>query len=109
MYYISIVHLPWSQKHHQKPDNKNFQTSCSRSTSTSFAEGTSILVDMKKTSFSLVRLAGYWLQQDLVPQEVDTGKKQKGGMDIGMQVVYMRVEQKVHERGFLCVSLWVCN
>jgi len=21
----------------------------------------------------------------------------------------MRVEQKVHERGFLCVSLWVCN
>ena len=22
---------------------------------------------------------------------------------------YMRVEQKVHERGFLCVSLWVCN
>ena len=23
--------------------------------------------------------------------------------------VYMRVEQKVHERGFLCVSLWVCN
>ena len=23
--------------------------------------------------------------------------------------IYMRVEQKVHERGFLCVSLWVCN
>ena len=23
--------------------------------------------------------------------------------------MYMRVEQKVHERGFLCVSLWVCN
>ena len=23
--------------------------------------------------------------------------------------LYMRVEQKVHERGFLCVSLWVCN
>ncbi len=23
--------------------------------------------------------------------------------------VYVRVEQKVHERGFLCVSLWVCN
>ena len=22
---------------------------------------------------------------------------------------YMRVEQKVHERGFLCVSLWACN
>ena len=22
---------------------------------------------------------------------------------------YTRVEQKVHERGFLCVSLWVCN
>ena len=22
---------------------------------------------------------------------------------------YVRVEQKVHERGFLCVSLWVCN
>ena len=21
----------------------------------------------------------------------------------------MRAEQKVHERGFLCVSLWVCN
>ena len=21
----------------------------------------------------------------------------------------MRVEQKVHERGFLCVRLWVCN
>ena len=21
----------------------------------------------------------------------------------------MRVEQKVHERGLLCVSLWVCN
>ena len=21
----------------------------------------------------------------------------------------LRVEQKVHERGFLCVSLWVCN
>lgn len=41
---ISIVHLPWSQKNHQKPDNKNFQTSCSRSTSTSFAEGTSILI-----------------------------------------------------------------
>ena len=24
-------------------------------------------------------------------------------------VIHMRVEQKVHERGFLCVSLWVCN
>ena len=23
--------------------------------------------------------------------------------------IYMRVEQKVLERGFLCVSLWVCN
>ena len=23
--------------------------------------------------------------------------------------MYMRVEQKVHERGFLCVSLWVCS
>ena len=23
--------------------------------------------------------------------------------------MYMRVEQKVHERGVLCVSLWVCN
>ena len=23
--------------------------------------------------------------------------------------IYMRVEQKVHERGFLCVGLWVCN
>ena len=23
--------------------------------------------------------------------------------------IHMRVEQKVHERGFLCVSLWVCN
>ena len=22
---------------------------------------------------------------------------------------YMRVEQKVHERGFLCVNLWVCS
>ena len=21
----------------------------------------------------------------------------------------MRIEQKVHERGFLCVRLWVCN
>ena len=26
-----------------------------------------------------------------------------------LNVSYMRVEQKVHERGFLCVSLWVCN
>ena len=25
------------------------------------------------------------------------------------QYLHMRVEQKVHERGFLCVSLWVCN
>ena len=25
------------------------------------------------------------------------------------QHLYMRVEQKVHESGFLCVSLWVCN
>ena len=23
--------------------------------------------------------------------------------------IYVRVEQKVHERGFLCVSLWVCD
>ena len=23
--------------------------------------------------------------------------------------IYMGVEQKVHERGFLCVSLWVCH
>ena len=23
--------------------------------------------------------------------------------------IHMRVEQKVHERGFLCVGLWVCN
>ena len=27
----------------------------------------------------------------------------------GIHRLYMRVEQKVHERGFLCVSLWVCN
>ena len=26
-----------------------------------------------------------------------------------IRYIYMRVEQKVHERGFLCVSLWVCS
>ena len=30
-------------------------------------------------------------------------------LHIWVPYLYMRVEQKVHERGFLCVSLWVCS
>ena len=36
------------------------------------------------------------------------GKMDRSWMDRSW-MRYMRVEQKVHERGFLCVSLWVCN
>ena len=46
---------------------------------------------------------------NFAPFALQPGIENEARYATSIHYLYMRVEQKVHERGFLCVSLWVCN